>query len=176
MKSRIGGLTLTLGLGALVSCRHAAPPAVIAPPELPAQELSPPVLTPAPAIQAAPDTAKEPHVDIDTHGSEVDVRTLLDYIGNVGHFKLVYSSDISKKIRVRLSDVPVSVALQTVLSLADLTLESAAPGTKAPGVNTVVFYQLPVNVDSLSVEAIMKRFGVGRTVAELIVQSRTVRP
>jgi len=39
-----------------------------------------------------------------------------------------------------------------------------------------VFYEVPVNIDSLSVESIMKRFGVSRAVADVLVQARTPRP
>jgi hypothetical protein len=125
---------------------------------------------------AVGDTANEIHVDVDTHGADVDVRTLLDFIAKSGGFTLVYSPGIAKRVRVQLTNVPVSVALETVLSLAGLTLGAATPATQAPGATSVVFYQLPVNVDSLPVEAIMKRFGVGRTIAELIVESRTNKP
>ena len=63
-----------------------------------------------------------------------------------------------------------------VLALADLTLENPNRAPLTPTNNSVVFYRVPVNVDSLSVEAIMKAFGVGRTMAELMVQARTVKP
>ena len=71
-----------------------------------------------------------------------------------------------------MNNVPVSLALQTLLSLGDLTLETTTPGAKLPGIPSVVFYELPVNVDSLSAEAIMKRYGVGRAIADLIVAGR----
>ena len=161
-----------------VACRHRAPE-IAAPPAIPEQQLAPlPTISSAPTTAAAlvPDTAKEMHVDIDTHGGLVDVRYLLDYVARQGGFTLVYSPKIDKKIRVALNDVPVSVALETLLRLADLTIETATPDTKPPGSTSVVFYQVPVNIDSLSVEAIMKRFGVGRTMAELIVRARTTKP
>src|SRR6185503_16260880 len=155
------------------ACHHS--PAAVPPPVLPAQQLSPPVLTETRSLSPV-DSVNDPLISIDTHGSEVDIRTVLDYIGSMGNFKLVYGQGVARKVRVHLTNVPVSVALQAVLSSASLTLEHATQDARAPGANAVVFYQLPVNVDSLSIEAIMKRFGVGRTVAELIVQARTVRP
>lgn len=122
------------------------------------------------------DTAKEQHIDVDTHGAEVDVRSLLDFIARAGGFTLVYSSNLNRRIRITMDNVPVSVALETVLSLSGLTLESATPSMKVPGRQTIVFYQLPVNVDSLSADAIMRRFGVSQTVADMIVQARTGKP
>jgi hypothetical protein len=169
----------TLAAAALGSaCRHAAP-AIAPPPAIPAQQIEAPP-TAASTItnpQAfVSDTAKEIHVDIDTHNAYADVRDLLDYVARQGNFTLVYSPRIDKKVRVRMYDVPVSVALQTLLSAADLTVETSTPNAKPPGSTSVVFYQLPVNVDSLSVDAIMKRFGVSRTMAELIVSARTIKP
>lgn len=125
---------------------------------------------------AAEDTASEQHVTIDTHGRELDVKQVLDFLANQGHFSLVYSPDIKAKVRLQLNNVPVSVALQTVLTMANLTLESTTEPPKAPGSTSVVFYELPVNVDSLGVDAIMKRFGVGRGIAEMIVKSRIEKP
>ena len=149
----------------------AAPPQLM-PPEARASQHVPLLAAPT----SGSDTASEVHIDVDTHGAEVDVRTLLDFIAKSGGFTLVYSPGIAKRVRVQLADVPVSVALETVLSLASLTLEAATPATRAPGATSVVFYQLPVNVDSLPVEAIMKRFGVGRSIAEMIVEARTNKP
>lgn len=166
---------------AATACRHAAPAVVPPPPDIPSQQLSPPLPADRPATLTSTasvgrDTANEKHVDIDTHGAEVDVRTLLDFVAAQGGFSLVYSPKISRKVRVQLNDVPVSVALQTLLAAADLTIETATPDAGPPGSTSVVFYQLPVNVDSLSVDAIMKRFGVGRTIAEMIVKARTNKP
>lgn len=169
-------------LGAAVACVagcHRVPPAELPPaPVLPAiAQIEPPaprrVTVSEPGVL---DTAKEQHVDVDTHGAQVDVRTLLDFIARAGGFTLVYSPNVNRRIGLTMNNVPVSVALETVLSLAGLTLESATPGMKVPGRPTVVFYQLPMNVDSLPVDAIMRRFDVSRAVAEMIVLSRAEKP
>jgi hypothetical protein len=155
------------------ACHRAAPPemASSAPP-LPRQVMSEPrTQTGTSPVMAPVDTGTEPRVKIDTHGRDVDVRMILDYLAEQAGVQFAYSPEINKRIRITLADVPVSQALQTVLSLAGLTLEGTTTG-KLPSMPGVVFYQLPVHVDSLSVEAIMKRFGVGRAVAELLVQSR----
>ncbi len=166
------------GLVVLAACHQASPPAVLSPPALPLQQPTAEPMTTSAAMSAplVTDTASEVRVDIDTHGAEIDVRQALAFLADKGKLSLVFSPEINKKVRLQLHDVPVSQALRAVLASANLTLENMnAPTTTGP-TSSVVFYQLPVNVDSLSVEAIMKRFGVGRTAAELIVQTRAGKP
>ncbi|HVX37979.1 MAG TPA: hypothetical protein VHB25_00300 [Gemmatimonadaceae bacterium] len=178
VKVLVGAAGLLIGAGA---CQHqvATVARTTTAPVLP-PEVSPPTMQPAtvaaPPGAAVEDTSREQHVTIDTHGGELDVRQVLDFLAKQGHFSLVYSPQIKKQVRLQLNDVPLSVALQTVLTMANLTLESTTEPPQSPASTSVVFYQLPVNVDSLSVEAIMKRFSVGRGIAELIVQSRVERP
>lgn len=168
-------LAATVAISA--ACHHqAAPVASPPPPDLQSQELSAPELTPVSASRmqmTGTDTAHEIHVDIDTHGREVDVRSLLDFLAQQGKFTLVYPSGIDRRVRAQMVNVPISVALETLLSTAGLTVETTTPGAKPPTVPGVVFYELPVNVDSMSAEAIMKRFGVSRPIADMIVQSRS---
>lgn len=154
-----------------------SPPSSAAP--QPQQQLSAPSGQPAsvsPAPLSRPGAGMEEHVTIDTHGAEIDVRQALSFIASHSGISLVYSPEINKKVRLQLIDVPVSDALQAVLAVAGLTLESTTPKTRGTGSSSVVFYELPVNVDSLSADAIMKRFGVGRVIAELLVQGRTAKP
>lgn len=163
---------------AIVAACHRSPPPAAPLPVLPPQQLSAPTVTPVPLSQINPgvvDTAGEVHVDIDTHGAEVDVRTLLDFLAKEGKFTLVYSPGLNRKVRAQIIHAPISVALQALLSAAELTIETTTPGAKLPIIPAVVFYELPVNVDSMSADAIMKRFGVGRGVAEMIVQSRPTK-
>jgi hypothetical protein len=161
-----------------VACRHAAPPVMAPPPSLPAPEPMPVMteVTTAVSPAIAADTAAEARVSIDTHGGEIDVRNALAFIAEQGKLSLVVSPEIDKKVRLQLRDVPVSQALEAVLDAAGLTLENMNAPKTHERTSSVVFYQLPVNVDSLSVEAIMKRFGVGRTAAELMVNARTIKP
>jgi hypothetical protein len=163
----------TIALAA--ACQHPAPPATSPLPMIPAPQLSEPTLVPVPASQmqmTGTDTAHEIHVDIDTHGREVDVRSLLDFLAQQGKFTLVYPSGLDRRVRAQMVNVPISVALETLLAAAQLTVETTTPGAKLPTVPGVVFYELPVNVDSMSAEAMMKRFGISRPVADMIVQSR----
>jgi hypothetical protein len=155
----------------IAGCTRQKPPSPPAPraalPELSSAQLAPPVLAPGVA-----DTTREPHVDIDTHGRDEDVRPLLEFIARAGGYRLVYPPDVPRRVRVALTDVPVSVALTTLLDLAGLTLEPTTPNAERPLNRPVVFYELPVNVDSLPADAIVKRFGVSRAVAEIIVRGR----
>ena len=162
----------------MLACHRSPAPPLIPAPLLPQPQISePPAMRAMPqSALSGPDTAAELRVDIDTHGTDVDVRQVLAFLADKGKLKLVFSPGINKKVRLQLHDVPVSVALQATLAAADLTLESTNGATNLGPSSSVVFYELPVNVDSLSVDAIMKRFGVGREVAELIVQARPSRP
>jgi hypothetical protein len=100
-----------------------------------------------------------------------DVRLVLQKIAEIGKLDLIVPGNIHKTISVRYVHVPVSVALKDVLSRSGLQI-SAGKSAPPPFDTVTVFYRLPANVDSLSVEGIMKRFGVGREIAEMIVQAR----
>jgi hypothetical protein len=169
-----------IALTAAACHRTPRPTAVVsAPPTLPAPQISPilvPVAPSASQMATTPDTAREQHVDIDTRGLEVDVRPLLDFVAKAGGFSLLYSANLNRKVRVKLDDVPASVALHRLLDRAGLMVEPSTTGGPPPANSSIVFYQLPVNVDSLSVDAIMKRFGVGREIAELLVKTRPGKP
>ena len=160
-------------------CHHTSSSPVVPPPPLLPQRFSTTVMTeqlsPGTTYQTVTRSTPEEHVQVETYGREVDVREILTFLGQRAGLRFVFAPEINKKIRVSLNDVPVSLAITTVLSLANLTLEGSTPGQR-PLATSVVFYELPVNIDSLSVDAIMKRFGVGRTVAEMLVEARTVRP
>jgi hypothetical protein len=141
-------------------------------PQLPAAPLAePPPPRPASAQPRTDTAAPRPESKVTLVG-EWSVRTALEEIARAGNLSLALSPQIvDKKYRLSLIDVPASVALQSVLETAGLHLQPSTP-LEVPWNPNVVFYQLPVNVDSLSVEAIMKRFGVSRDMADLIVQSR----
>jgi hypothetical protein len=115
-------------------------------------------------------------VDVDTHGRDADARDILTFLGPRAGLQFVFSPEINKKVRLTLIDVPVSVAINAVLDLARLTLQPLSDAVKTPPKPAIVFYQLPANVDSLSADAMVKRFGVAPGVAEMIVEARTRRP
>jgi hypothetical protein len=167
---------VALGLTLMAACARpqSRPQPAVQPtlPELSSEQLAPPVFAVGGAPTLAPDTAREPHVVIDTHSRDEDVRPLLEFVARAGGYRLVYAPGLSRRVRVSLNDVPASVALTALLDLAGLTLEPITPSAKPPLNRPVVFYELPVNVDSLSADAIVKRFGVSQAVAEMLVKSR----
>jgi type II secretory pathway component HofQ len=103
--------------------------------------------------------------------TNADVRGLLVAIASAGDVNLVLSPDVQGRVSVAFKDVPVSEALRRVLTEAGLGVV-APKGMVLPWDPTLVFYQLPVNVDRLSEEAIMARYGVGRAIAEVLVRER----
>lgn len=149
------------------------------------QQTPPPALLPMPATPVSEAPAPTP-TRVDTFVARLpekmitltgdwDVRMALEEIARTAGYSLIISPRIQpKKARLSLINVPSSQALVAVLDAGQLTLE-AAHGTTIPWNPSVVFYQVPVNVDSLSVDVIMKRYGVSRDIANLIVQSR-VKP
>lgn len=175
--SRVARSGWLLAVTAIAACTHhdpepqAVPPASL--PELPATQLAPPVVVPISAgVMRDGAAASEPRVNIDTHSRDDDVRPLLEFVARAGGYRLIYPTNLNRRVRVSLNDTPVSVALATLLEAADLTLEPTTPGTQPPSTRPVVFYELPMNVDSLSAHAIIKRFGVSPAVANMIVTSR----
>jgi hypothetical protein len=175
--SAVARPTWLMAAAVIAACTHPNPehqearPASL--PELPSAQLATPVVVPVssgPIRDGAP--ASEPRVNIDTHSRDEDVRPLLEFVARAGGYRLVFPTNLDRRVRVSLNDVPVSVALSTLLDAAGLTLESATPGAQPPATRPVVFYELPMNVDSLSADAIIKRFGVSPAVANMIVTSR----
>lgn len=146
---------------------HEPPPA-----PLPVQQVVSPIGTPpsTPLISGTEVESSEPYIE-SLIAVDSDVRLVLQKIAEIGKLDLIISGGIRKKISVEYYHVPVSVALKDVLARAGLRLGS---GTSAPLPfdSVTVFYRLPANVDSLSVDGIMRRFGVSRELAELIVKSR----
>jgi len=173
------GVALVSGcaLAAAMACQHPAttakPSGDALPPPLPPDRVSAPALTSSVTTSTAPvlPPVEEKRITVSTYGHESDVKPLLQFIAQEGGFSLVLPIGLAKRVNVDLRNVPVSEALTTVLAAAGLSLAPTS-GLTAPSDTSVVFYQLPMNVDSLSADAIMKRFGVSRDIAELIVRSR----
>jgi hypothetical protein len=133
-----------------------------------------------PVVSSAPEASRagspaaiaeppEPFVDLEM--AEAPVRLILQRLADIGGLRLIIPSNLDKTLSVQYIHVPVSVALNDVLKRAGLRL-GAGPAANLPFDTVTVFYQLPANVDSMSTEAIMRRFGVSRAMAELIVKSR----
>jgi hypothetical protein len=161
---------LALAVSLTWSCRHRTlEPAPIIPRPAPLSEISSPTQRTAGDTIEAASPAREKLI---TLNGEWDVRLALEEIArSAGYSLLIPASVPSKKVRLSLINVPASQALKAVLDAGQLRLEGAT-GMRAPWDPSLVFYQLPVNVDSLSAEAIAKRFGMSRELAEIIVRAR----
>ena len=158
----------------VAGCWHRRKDAPPQPAASPVQEIVPGTGgAPASAIPVAPTTtmgeSAEPYVDLEMVNAPV--RLVLQRLAEIGGLQLIIPPNLDKTISVQYVKVPVSIALNDVLKRAGLRL-GAGPVANLPFDTVTVFYKLPANVDSMSVDAIMRRFGVTRTMAELIVKSR----
>ena len=176
MRARLAPMLLVAG----ACSRSPAPMMVVRPAPMPAP-LPALVVEPLPSRMPLPrtarmDTASRPHEKrISLTATNADVRGLLIAIAEAGDIDLVLSADVKGRASVNLKDVPASEALRAVLAEAGLGIVSER-GMILPWDPVVVFYDLAVNIDRLSAEAIMRRYGVGREVAEAVVRARSPTP
>ncbi len=163
------GMTIVL-LGGCIEWRRK--PAMTAAPA--ARQTSPsgsttPAVSSSETLSATGTETAEPMVDLEM--VDAPVKLILQRLADIGGLQLILPPNLNKTISVQYIHVPVSVALSDVLKRADLRLGAGA-APNLPFDTVTVFYQLPANVDSMSADAIMRRFGVTKAVAELIVKSR----
>jgi hypothetical protein len=163
---------ILVALAVAAACFHSGAAPAPPPSALPVAEVE----TPASATQVQPLPSAVPMVEttepyIDLTAENGDVRMILQRIAETGKIDLIIPSSIHRTISVRYVHVPASVALKDVLQRSGLRLGTGTSGP-LPFDTVTVFYRLPVNIDSLSVDAIMKRFGVSREMAELLATSR----
>ncbi len=102
--------------------------------------------------------------------SNADVRELLPALASAAGVSLVMTSDVRGRVSVNLRDVSALDALRAVIEEAGLTVGSSEIPSPYPN---VVFYQLPVNVNTASAATIKARYGVSDSVANWIVRGRT---
>ena len=164
---------LSAAAAVFAACQTMPPSGVAKPnrvPVVPAAPLAEPsIATPAPSHV---DTAPAVPEQMMTLTGDWDVRLALEQIAKTAGYSLIVSPSVPpKKVRLSIVNAPASQALAAVLEAAQLTLEQTR-GPQPPSNPSVVFYQVPVNVDSLSADAIMKRFGVSRDIANLIIAGR----
>jgi hypothetical protein len=174
---RLGNIAPVAGLATamlLAGCLQRNRQAPAEPAAKPVSQIEP-VSNDAPrgAIPVAPiapaSEPPEPYVDLEM--ADAPVKLILQRLADIGGLQLIIPPNLNKTLSVQYVHIPVSLALNDVLRRSGLRL-GAGPAANLPFDTVTVFYQLPANVDSMSVEAIMKRFGVTRTMAELIVKSR----
>jgi type II secretory pathway component GspD/PulD (secretin) len=151
----------------------AAPPAparttrVITPPlaDLPAEEIVVPA-RPAPAISI--ERAGEDN-RITLVARNANVRDVLPTLASAAGVSLVMSPDVKGRVTLNLRDVPAMEALEAVIEEAGLTTGS---NRLIVPYGPVVFYNLPVNVNTASAATIKARFGVQDTTADWVVRAR----
>jgi hypothetical protein len=157
----------------LVGCWHRRQQAPVAPAAqvqeiIPVTPGAPSAAVPVGPVASIPDPV-EPTVDLEM--ADAPVRLILQRLADIGGLQLIIPPNLNKTLSVQYVHVPVSVALNDVLRRAGLRL-GTGPAANLPFDTVTVFYQLPANIDSMSVDAIMRRFGVSRAMAELLVKSR----
>ncbi len=98
-----------------------------------------------------------------------DVRELLPALASAAGISIVLGPDVSGRVSVNLRNVLAIDALQAVIDEAGLSV--GTPIIEVP-FGPVVFYQLPVNVNTASAATIKVRFGVSDEVAAWVVAAR----
>lgn len=111
----------------------------------------------------------EPRVDLEMVNAPV--KLVLQKLADIGGLELIIPPNLNQTLSVQYVRVPVSIALADVLARSGLRLGPAAL-PNMPFDTVTVFYRLPANVDSMSADAIVRRFGVSRGLAKLLVDSR----
>jgi len=153
-------------------------------------ETGPPGLPPIPvyAIATRADTAgvtvaaapsRDPFAQITSSkrvtltSSNADARTLLLWLAQQAEANIVIAPDVQARVSVSFRDVPVVEAMRAVVAEAGLSVLLGPSQAPWP---PVVFYQLPVNVETATAEVIAARFGVSAELAKFIVESRSRLP
>lgn len=172
---------VAVALLVVAGCRFGgarAPAGQPAPPPLPAipvfeivtrSDTVGPVLAPSRSRDPLASITSTQRVTLTAVGA--DVRTLLLWLAEQAGASMVISPDVRARVTVSLRDVPVADAMRAVMAEAGL---SVLVGPLEAPWGPVVFYQLPVNVNLASPEAIASRFGVSLELARFIVESRPV--
>lgn len=101
---------------------------------------------------------------------DADARSLLLAIAREAGLSLVVSNDVRARVSVEFKDASPGDAMRAIISEAGLTVAGPPAERTLP---TVVYYQLPVNVNEAPAEAIAARFGVSAELAKWLVESRS---
>lgn len=102
--------------------------------------------------------------------TNADVRDLLPALASAAGVSLIMTSDVRGRISLNLRDVSAIDALRAVIEEAGLTVGTSE--VKIP-FGPVVFYQIPVNINSASAATIKARYSVSDTLANWVVSGRS---
>src|SRR5688500_7480064 len=152
------GMTLLMSSGCNPFWRH--DPVFIIQPEQARTDTSRVLpLLPAEAIvveRAAPPVVVDTGRRISVRAIDADARALLGGIAREAGINLLVSTDIARRVTLTLTDVPAMLAIREIALAANLTIESPQTAVRP----SIVYYQLPVNINEASAETIAVRFGV----------------
>lgn len=126
----------------------------------------------SPARGRDPLAAVNPAKRVTLTAANADARTLLLWLAEQGGASMVIAPEVNARVTVSFRDVPVAEAMRAVMAEAGLSVLLGPMEAPWP---PVVFYQLPVNINTASAEAIAARFGVSLELAKFLTESR-VRP
>lgn len=98
-----------------------------------------------------------------------DARTLLLWLAQESGVSVVVSPDVNARVSVSFTDVPAGEAIRAIMAEAHLSVLASSMQAPWP---PVVFYQLPVNVNTATADVIASRFGVSDELAKWLVESR----
>jgi len=125
------------------------------------------VLVPAPGADPGAPFAAQKRVTLTA--SNADARTLLLWLAQEAGVSLVVSPDVTARVSVSFNDVPAGEAMRAILAEAKLSVLASGLNTPWP---PVVFFQMPMNINEASADAIVARFGVSLEMAKWLVESR----
>lgn len=163
------GAALALAASALSGCASRPPasapgPDVIDPTRGDSVAL-PPVLSISDAGQAP---TAESGRRITLNAVDADARALLVAIAREAGISVVVSDDVRRRVSVSLTNAEPEEVLRAIIAQAGLSVVEP----RSSGLPPVVYYQLPLNVDHASADAIAVRFGVSPELARWIVANR----
>jgi hypothetical protein len=173
--SVLGGLSMPMEFGrarrapgvpsGVVAAATVVPTAPGLPPLAP---ISGGVITEAPvSSELAPaSTAKR----VSLTAVDADARSLLIAIAGEAGVNMVVSNDVRQRVSVSFKDATADEAIRAIIAQAGLTIVDPPSARALP---TVVYYQLPLNVNDAPVESIAARFGVSAELARWLAENRT---
>jgi hypothetical protein len=103
------------------------------------------------------------------NASNADARTLLLWLAQEARVSLVVAPDVTSRVSVNFENVQAHDAMRAIMAEAGLSVLTTP---RQPNWPPVVFYHMPVNVNEVSAEGIMERFGVSAEMAQWMVESR----
>lgn len=169
--SRVRRAALLAGL-AVAACRsHRETPSPQMP-EIPVYVISP---SDSSRVVISPARGRDPIAELRANklvsltANNADARTLLLWLAQQAGVSIVVAPDVVARVSVSFTDVPAAEAIRAIITEAGLSL--LAPGLERPW-PPVVFFERPVNINEVSAESIVARFGVSLEMARFLVESR----